>query len=123
LKEPLPSNQNSVFKGYHVPFIGYTYTENSLMNDLVNIENNNVITFNCENDNHEQMIKLKKENYELTNKLKGLENIEISSNHENKQSEELTKINEENYQLKLKINGIVNLFLSLSLSLLLKQVV
>ena len=67
-KEPLPTNQNSVFKGYHVPFIGYTYTENSLMNDLVNTE---LMIKNCDDNEDEQIMKLKKENYELVNKLKG----------------------------------------------------
>jgi len=33
LKENLPPNKNSAFKGYHLPFIGFTYTENSLLND------------------------------------------------------------------------------------------
>ena len=32
-KETLPPNKNAAFKGYHLPFIGYTYTENSLIND------------------------------------------------------------------------------------------
>lgn len=32
-KESLPPNKNAAFKGYHLPFIGYTYTENSLLND------------------------------------------------------------------------------------------
>lgn len=33
LKETLPPNKNAAFKGYHLPFIGYTYTENCLLND------------------------------------------------------------------------------------------
>lgn len=44
-KETLPPNKNAAFKGYHLPFIGFTYTENSLLNDchslldFINIEN------------------------------------------------------------------------------------
>jgi serine/threonine-protein kinase MRCK len=37
LKETLPPNKNSAFKGYHLPFIGYTYTENSLLNDCTSL--------------------------------------------------------------------------------------
>lgn len=36
-KETLPPNKNSAFKGYHLPFIGYTYTENSLLNDCTSL--------------------------------------------------------------------------------------
>lgn len=37
VKETLPPNKNSAFKGYHLPFIGYTYTENSLLNDCTSL--------------------------------------------------------------------------------------
>jgi hypothetical protein len=73
----LPINQNSAFRGYHVPFIGYSYTENSLMNELVSIDfKNNDILFNGDNVNNNesfesQILKLKNENCELVNRLKG----------------------------------------------------
>lgn len=33
----MPPNKSAAFKGYHLPFIGYTYTENSLLNDCHSI--------------------------------------------------------------------------------------
>lgn len=72
----MPSNQNSVFKGYHVPFIGYTYTENSLMNDLVDMSGKGVILMNGNQIESNEIMKLKQENNDLTNKLRS-KRIEI----------------------------------------------
>jgi serine/threonine-protein kinase MRCK len=93
----MPTNKNSGFKGYHLPFVGFTFTENCFLNDChslleylniesppksksMEIDNNNSSNPESETiDEYKQLVaKLEKEKQELISKL--TKNSEEGSN-------------------------------------------
>jgi serine/threonine-protein kinase MRCK len=80
----LPMNKNSIgFKGYHLPFIGFTFTENSILNDCNSIIDlilkNNDSNASLQDSDFKLIVhKLESENKEL---LKRLEIYESNSNY------------------------------------------
>jgi serine/threonine-protein kinase MRCK len=133
LKETLPPNKNAAFKGYHLPFIGYTYTENSLLNDcqslfdlinsksdiLLNSSNNNI------NNTNESIIinQLENEKKELLAKLAILQQqqqqqeptINLNNNDEinfklDQSQLMLNASNEQISQLNLKLNEMTTMY-------------
>jgi serine/threonine-protein kinase MRCK len=83
LKEAMPISKNSGFKGYHLPFVGFTFTENCILNDchslldFFNIEpKSTAMEIDDSNSDSEKIeeykklvAKLEKEKLELLNKL------------------------------------------------------
>lgn len=110
LKETLPPNKNAAFKGYHLPFIGYTYTENCLLNDChslidlisktdieckksVEVVDGKVVNCNEEvfiaTETKIEIEQLKSEKLELLEKIKAFQNglvLKIEQNIENSES-------------------------------------
>jgi serine/threonine-protein kinase MRCK len=80
----MPTNKNSGFKGYHLPFVGFTFTENCFLNDchslvdFLNLDNKPVAmeVDSCSNgeseriEEYKQLVaKLEKEKQELVAQL------------------------------------------------------
>lgn len=87
--DAVPPTTNPAFSGLHLPFIGFTFTENSFLSDLGNLSNSNLsdalINDPMQTLNHlvsggtrrliDVLNVLKKRNYDLENKINKIEGI------------------------------------------------
>ena len=102
LKEAMPTNsgKNAGFRGYHLPFVGFTYTENCLLNDRHSLMDflglANQEGANEELESYRQMVsKLKKE-------------LESSNGNEKSEDADLKSEIEENRVLIEELNVKLN---------------
>lgn len=109
--EPMPRDHTKAFEGYHLPFIGYTFTEHSILNEKVNILDNDDDgdAFNGQNILLENEInKLKNENFELKKRLNETSLESSSTNNEDNQNliNVIKRLNDEIDDLKVKLNDL-----------------
>ena len=126
----MPPNKNAAFKGYHLPFIGYTYTENSLINDCQSlydiIQSNNSIDYanstanksttpltqtseTKSNKDYECIIaQLENDKIELTTKLNSLQSVSLLSTKNNTNNESTLTLNAPSTPTALNGSGEIN---------------